>query len=397
MKNNKDIIIIPNDTRYWLMRANSGEFYADFKINNFIAIEGNKVDLDSLTTIESKFRANSKILKSHYKTIFKKAYEENLLSEVMSQHAVSLRSNQTFMFIEEMKIGDIVLVPSQSSTHLLIGIIVGDANENEINRSALFDENEFNQCEYNKKRSVLWLKEIQREELPNNMLGIINTHQGLLNLDHFAEQINSVISLLNYYKGVIYFTIRVETLNPIDSVTWLNFQQLIVDSADDKANKIYQKKSVESPGEIILETIADNWEAIFVIFAILFGEVNYKGFKLRGLISRFFPRNIKIDELEIQQKEAEINLKTAETEKIQAETAQIRKNVDLMMEQENQVVNQLEKENHLRELDSSKMIYNKKSIETESERTSSIEKMELSNNEFGNEIPKRNQMDNLNL
>ncbi|WP_270755638.1 hypothetical protein [Ligilactobacillus ruminis] len=41
MFNNEEILEIPDDSQYWLVRAgNNAEFYEAFRYNNFIAIGG---------------------------------------------------------------------------------------------------------------------------------------------------------------------------------------------------------------------------------------------------------------------------------------------------------------------------------------------------------------------
>lgn len=386
---NINVVYIPDNTNYWFMRSNGGEFYPDFKFHNFIAIDGNDVQLEDLYSIDDKIREIPSALKEAYRNTFKDAYNQKILSGKLTPHAVTLRSSQTYMFVEEMKIGDIVIVPSAASLHFLIGIIVSDPTENEIQRNAMIDDNDFAECPYIKRRKVLWIKEIPREQLPNNVSGIIYSHQGLLNINHYAEQINSLIALLNYHKNQLHLTLRVETLDPINSVTWLDFQRLIVDVAGAGADEIYQKKSVESPGEIILETVLKNWEAIIAIYAVLFGEVDFKGFRFSGLISRHFPSNKRLRKLQEESIRLDNEKKQAEINKCEAETRQIYNNIVDYETQSNDAIQQLEPS-----------ITDFQKTKTEPPQLSeygSVESMELSNSEFGTEVSMKNQMDNLNI
>lgn len=383
------VTVIPNDTDYWFMRANSGEFYPDFKLNNFIAIDGNKVLLDELSEIDRKIRQVPRALKESYKSLFKEEYKEEISNNKLTAHSVSLRSSQTYMFVEEMKIGDIVVVPSSSSMHFLIGVIISEPFEEEVTRSDFVDPEEYPECPYSKKRKIFWLKEIPREQLPNNVSGIIYSHQALLSINHLDEQINSLIALMNYYKNQLHLTLRVETAEPINSLTWLDFQRLIVDIAEGRADEIFQKKSVESPGEITLETLLENWEAIIAIYAILFGEVDYKGFRFSGLISRHFPHNRKMREAKEEAAELENHKTRADIKKTEAETEQIYRNIGKLVEKDDQTITKLESS-----LPSKKDM---KKEPSQLEEYGSIETMELSNSEFGTEVSKKNQMDNLNF
>ena len=66
-----NVLSIPDNTKYWLVRANSkAVFFNDFKYNNFIAIGDNYVKLSDLNRIPSVLRTTSDLLKNQYKEIF---------------------------------------------------------------------------------------------------------------------------------------------------------------------------------------------------------------------------------------------------------------------------------------------------------------------------------------
>ena len=74
-----DFLKIPDETKYWFVRAGVGaEFYQDFKYNNFIAIGDNDITLETLESIEDKYRGATDTHKSAYKKLFNKFYIDAL-------------------------------------------------------------------------------------------------------------------------------------------------------------------------------------------------------------------------------------------------------------------------------------------------------------------------------
>ncbi|CAI3379142.1 hypothetical protein CIRMBP1304_00780 [Enterococcus cecorum] len=332
-----EFVYIPSQTKYWFVRAGIGaEYFLDFKINNYIAIGDNEVAISELDAIPSKYRVTQEILKDKYKEIFNETYlklltaSDNFKSKTRDEQAEEIEkikrkstiaSTKTFNFIEKMNVGDIILVPSKKSESFLIGIIISSHFGSEINHEKIDDSDDYNISDYEKKRRVLWLKDISFSELPEKLVWIQSSQRAIYNISDYSHEINSILYSQYIFKGNAYLRINVETENKISNADWLEYQQIIYNNSNNKANEIYQKNNIQSPGSTILETIFQNWQVLVCIALSLFvdSDIEIKGIKLKlhGPLSFLIPgsKNRREHEENLQQleiKEKQINIELLE-------------------------------------------------------------------------------------
>lgn len=101
---------IPTNQQYWFFRTEAGSYYPDFYFNDYIAY-----GWDDFTNIEDlKEALHSDEKKTLLKEEFKKKYPD--------EKREGLAINQMLLFIDTMKIGDIVLIPSAGGDQLAIGV-----------------------------------------------------------------------------------------------------------------------------------------------------------------------------------------------------------------------------------------------------------------------------------
>ena len=190
-------LYVPDATKYWFVRADShARFYDDFQLNNFIAVGGNDVTLEELLLIESRYRVTPDILKNRYKAIFNNIFMNNLIEEYQEKQKempeelpattkkrATAAGTNSFMFIEEMHLGDIILVPFRSSSKFLVGVVMSDVFDEPIDHIRLDGEDEsYTISDFDKKRRVLWIKEITQRDLPDKLKWIRYAHQTLFNI-----------------------------------------------------------------------------------------------------------------------------------------------------------------------------------------------------------------------
>ncbi|WEV42935.1 hypothetical protein OZX56_05145 [Lactobacillus sp. ESL0684] len=329
-----DILNIPDDTNYWFVRAGSGAiYYDDFYINNYIGEDSNGLNLYNLYSIPTSLKSANSAILERYKTLFRehdlklfdernKDQEKNV--EVLHQEKVTetrrstKRANRVFLFVEQMKIGDFIFVPSNHSSEFLVGIIVSDCFDGYIKHTKLLDIDEDTDDEYGYKispyefkRKIYWIKELSENEFPNELAGYRNVHQSITNITDSSDLLNPCISSQYFYKNNYYIRIGVNTTEKISSLDWLTFQNLIKDIVGEKKlNNIFQKQKVQSPGLIIL--FGGGVALLFVIIGILFGttEVDIKTKHVsvktttKDLLSYFTNKDIEkeMKEQELEQK-----------------------------------------------------------------------------------------------
>lgn len=381
------IPIIPSDMQYWFIRANSGDYYPDFNYNNFVAIGNNEVTLEMLEDIDRKKFINDELVLGRYKTIFYETYEEDLKKENISKQALSIAAKRTFLFIEKVKVGDFVMVPSSQSTHFLLGIVVSEPTSKEIDRNPMI-ENEIIESDYEKKRHVYWMKEIPRAALSEKMSWLLSSHQTLFNLDDYAYHLNPLISSTYVYKETLHTRLQVKSEDPISALTWYNFEKFIVDISGKKAESIFIKKDVESPGNIDLETILEYWPHIVAILGLLFSNVKHGDFEVSGILRYHFPAErekrkleAKISEQELRSKEIDNDGKKLDNQMKQIQIEQLLKKQD----DEALLIQEKIKKNPSNFEEFEQLVVDKESFSN----------MEIAKEEYGIEIPAKNQIDNL--
>ena len=344
-----DCLNIPDDTKYWFVRAGQrAEFFNDFKINNFIAIGDNEISLEKLKQIETKYRVDSDILKERYKHLFNSFYidliksneEFNKLTKSKQsdklenvKRSSTISSYKAFSFIEEMKIGDYVFVPHRSSGAFLIGIIISDVFDTKIDHQYLGEDQEYSISNYDKKRRIARPPAPAPRAPPPPLMWIQNGHKAIFDITQFAEEINPILASTYIYKNNIHLKINVTSTKNITSTEWLNYQVLVHKNAKEHADNLFQKTDVQSPGKIILETTINHWETIAIVFAALFTEpdIHIKGvkFKWHGPLSFLIPGSKQRRERQERQEvaklriiESEADLKELEVEKAKRELKQ---------------------------------------------------------------------------
>lgn len=327
-----DFLKIPDATKYWFVRASSkAEYYRDFKLNNFIAIGDNEIKLSSLFGIPQKYKISEETLKEKYKQLFNEEYITLLQASTKyknlekseqadeiekTKRSSTIAATKTFSFVEEMGIGDFILVPYKSSEVFLIGIVISDVFDDKIDHEYIGLEDEYPISDYEKKRRVFWIKEISQDELPEKLLWIQTGQRAIFDITKNADDINPILSNEYIYKGNAHIRINVGTPNKISSSDWLQYQLLINQNSEDKADEIFQKNKVQSIGHTILETAIDNWKPLLTVGAALFTEVDFEvagqKFKTHGPLSFLIPgskerkkREKKKEDLEIE-KQAEL-------------------------------------------------------------------------------------------
>ncbi|WP_195854074.1 hypothetical protein [Aerococcus tenax] len=397
-----DFLFIDAKTKYWFVRAGKGaEYYKDFKTNNYIAIGDNEVNLSNLKAIEQKFKMIEDTKIEEYKKIFNETYIELLKSSTKfkdldlteqeeaiekEKRSSTIAANKTFKFIEKMGVGDYVLIPYKSSEYFLLGIILSDVYDNEIHHTYLGENDEYPISDYDKKRTVLWIKEIPFKDLPDQVNWILQGNRAIFDISQYAEQINPLISNQYIYKDKIYMRIDVGTEERVDSQTWLYYQSTIVKNADTIANKIFQKNKVQSAGQTVLETIIENWETFAVIAIALFTDADIKikecTFKWHGPLAFLNPQIRKkrkheeqIDALELKQIEQDLETKELTNQRMRIEN-KILLNSSYTSEHE----------------ETSKNI---SEVTKTVEEQKALEKMHISNKAIGRDISLEKQMDNL--
>lgn len=339
--NNLTVTSIPNisnEKKIWFIRTNGGSFYNDFIINKYVALGWDAVPRELL------FNSN----------ISNDAKKEKIRELYPDEKRPGLIFSQLYTFYCVMKNGDLVLIPSEGTKFIRVGILGETVDEiSHINNS----DEEYIVCTYTNKRKVKWVSEIDvSQDIYLNK--IIKVQQTISNITEYADFIYRNIYSCYIYDDFIHLSLQKTSSTELGMKSNIELQTSILEIVDIfyklyGENKTYKEKitiktAVGSPGfiEVIFQNILPNLAVVLFIVNIILGKLKDKdgGTKtgIIGLIdeintlwndhitrkktiaeTKAIEENIQIDK---DLKQAQINKINAETRKINSENYLLEQN-----------------------------------------------------------------------
>lgn len=164
------------EKNYWAIHMGRNSMYTKFAHdNNFIAIgwTETKINLVNYQGLESR-EFNEKI-----NPILEKTYSD------MNVNSRGQTMGQLYRFSNLMKIGDIVLMPYSPEGKVNIGIVESDL---------YFKSKDKDECPYEHRRDVKWLKTINLSELSQELKNSIGSIMTVFNISRHVQEIESLLS-----------------------------------------------------------------------------------------------------------------------------------------------------------------------------------------------------------
>lgn len=317
------IIEIDPDRNYWLVRTQAGEYFEEFYFDEFIAIGWDEI-------------SNLQLIKTNDIDRIKERVVEKYPEETRSSYVAGLIAR----FTNEMKKGDIVIIPSKGSRHVTFGVLQEDEIylQDPADPQELEDIEELDvKCPFIKRRRVKWLKHVSREKLDLYIHKLLNAHNTIVNANDYAPYIDRSLYKL-YKKGDnIHIVFDVKQTNKISAVNIMEFLNRILSTVDvfnEVTGSEYNKEdldlriNVQSPGPAEFIGMAVGVGIIVSAATIfLFGggaeievtEESVKGgVKSTGLLGRILEfkkqsdkKNVEIMKLQAQVDESKTKLQIA--------------------------------------------------------------------------------------
>lgn len=228
-KYNIPIVNVDINRSYWLVRTNGGEYFQDFFLGDFIGINWNEFNNPEDFNDQNKDKTTREIVKN---------YPDNK----QPGHTFS----QIKRFFHEIKIGDIVMIPSKDSKHIAFGEVISDVYIVKKSQTEI-DEGE---CPYSKRRNVKWLKTVDRKKLDPFLYRMMNTHLTISNANDYADSIDRTLYSY-YFKGdKAHLVLNVKQEKDIPLVDLLDALQAPLDLVgyikDPINNTTFQKKDLDA-------------------------------------------------------------------------------------------------------------------------------------------------------
>lgn len=241
------IAAISSQRKYWMVRTMAGAYYADFIRNNYIAIGYNEIPLEQLNNLPQ----SNKQAKAALKVLFEDAYPEN--------RSVGHSVSQLLRFSREVRIGDIVIIPSENATHVAIGVITSEMYEIEE-----LDLNVDNRCQFKKRMRVDWKSFSRRRNLSPSLQMMFVSRHPISDVTSYAPYIDSRISDCYLKNEEMNLVLKISTRKDVDWDDFFNLKALTVLTEQFCRNydlnlgdaPIHMKIQMESPGSLRLSSVS---------------------------------------------------------------------------------------------------------------------------------------------
>lgn len=228
---------LPNvDTRkdYWFIRANRGEYYESFMLGGYVAIGWNFVTLEDLEKHDETY------IKTKLKSFDKK------MEKPGSAY------NQMMRFAYSIKVGDIVIVPSQAPNDLLVGEVKSEPyteKEDVIQDST-------NICPFNKRIKVHWLGVIRNKDIDPQLYKLVYAGHTVSDANLYKKYINRGLYDVYIDGDEMSMTFKVQEEENINAFAYSTFLHKVLAMANaiqeenDEHQKIILRTNVQSKGPI---------------------------------------------------------------------------------------------------------------------------------------------------
>lgn len=248
-----NVPIIKDDTNYWFIRTNAGENFEKFYFKNYVAIGWDKID--NLQAIIDEDRESLK------RQVEKLYPEETKPGSIASQIS---------RFVNEVKIGDYVMIPGSNCDRIAFGIIKSDAYIYEPTFDDQFDILvSGKEIDFLKRRDVEWLttSPFERNELDPLLLPIIYSYGTIVNANPYATFINRTLYSQYYHNGMFHTVLDVNKQNDISIVDFNNLINGIFSTLQNYSeisgfevnlNELCIKATINSPGPVEIITTASS-------------------------------------------------------------------------------------------------------------------------------------------
>lgn len=247
----ENIRVIDQKRDYWLIRTFGGALFETFIDEKFIGIGFNDVPYEYIRGARNE--KNSTF--SKLKEFLEKNYD-------LKKSEVTKWANQLVSFEFDVKIGDVIIVPSEGSNYLSIGVVKSKTKLEKSNRTFRHKNKKYEPIP-EKRKQIEWIKPFSKASLFGDVTGLFSSHLAVTNANKFSEIIESNLSSVFIKDEKIYISIRINQDHDINAFALKDFLDCLtffykefcadqgIDVHDDG---LFIKIKVQSKGGAILKT-----------------------------------------------------------------------------------------------------------------------------------------------
>ncbi|WP_346222723.1 hypothetical protein U9I39_04400 [Lacticaseibacillus rhamnosus] len=192
---------LSTDSDYWLVRANGGQFFPDFLMNNYVGIGFNKIKLASLQESGGDTVRIKKMVEEVYGdglTDLADDEESKLVDDSSitnpTEKSPGTIAGQLSRFVFGINKGDIVVVPSISSNSFIVGNVISDPYELDSSSIGNATENvEYEPSPFQKRVNVHWLGRFARSDADAHLYPMIYSQNSVSRVNDYRSFINRAL------------------------------------------------------------------------------------------------------------------------------------------------------------------------------------------------------------
>lgn len=242
----ENVRVVDGDRRYWFVRTYSGELYNDFVERGYVGL--------GLNNVPMKYIKEGAENKANYNRL--KTFIEN--NNEYKKGEATKWANQLLSFEHDIKIGDIVMIPSKNSDVLSFGVVESDVLIKEDKGTFQF-KNKYEPYP-EKRRKIKWIKEAPKAELGTELRGLISSHQGLTNAGWYSQFIEGSLSTIYIKEDKVYLSLKInqdEEINAfhlsrfLDALTYF-YKEFCDEFGEEFDENLFIKIKLQSKGKMLL-------------------------------------------------------------------------------------------------------------------------------------------------
>ena len=265
------IPVIDDGVNYWFIRTNGGEKFEDFYFGKYVAI-----GWDKLNDIEHIKSTNQEDLKIEIERTYTKE-EESRPGSVAAQ----LKN-----FINEIKINDIILIPSSNCDRIAFGKITSDAYLYELTdedkMDIMFEDAEI---DFLKRRNVEWItsEPLRRAKIDPLIIPIIYSHGAVVSANNYSSYINRTLFQAYYKDGAFHSILRINKKENVSAYEFNKFlscyfelSDILSEIAGENIRKedLKFKASFNSPGPVEFITYSSSFFIVLSAISLFLNGAN---------------------------------------------------------------------------------------------------------------------------
>ncbi len=274
---------IPDTIRFWMIRTKGGYFYNEFLTKKFVALAWNNITKDVSLSDTNK-----------------DAVIDDILLQFENIKRPTTVFNKCKTFIEDIKPGDVLIIPNKGSSHITFAF-AGEYYEEEGKSVALEKtvidkiENGYIQtsdvsCPYKKRRHIELITTVRAERLNIHLYKSISNYHGLSNFDNYAFQILDQLYTCYAYMNNVRIVFHVSKPDPIGP---RELSRMLYGTIDCLAmitdeHKISTQLALQSEGDIVFFlqnafNLLVESKTLLIGLVVLIGGGNFLSVQLPGV------------------------------------------------------------------------------------------------------------------